>query len=368
MGGATAHNPEYTVGGIDKEHLPLFVDKAIFVVGEEVADKLCAFRHAEGLKTVGMTPVAQSEGELEGIGVEKGLVGRQVAEVDGAGVRLKGFAMERHRGFDRGGRKRIEQQEVAVEERRVGWRLEAAARGVALGNVRNGGSIEPVGAQQLEKKLGALSRGWIGQEAVKAIETEADADGAVRQRLYQPMTEGLKQGSKELLHALQVCYGVGQSSIRRRLELSQQGQQGVANLVAPIDERGIGDILDMVETIAACVVLNLGAPKGEQRTHYKSLNGQDAVETGETGAAKKVDEKGLRRVVAVVGSKYGRVAMRLAEGAEPVVTEVSCRLLDAETMGGSMSEGVELGDVEGDLIAVGKGTDKGFVAVAVDGA
>ena len=142
----------------------------------------------------------------------------------------------------------------------------------------------------------------------------------------------------------------------------------MANLVAPIDERGIGDILDMVETIAACVVLNLGAPKGEQRTHHKPLNGQDAVETGETGAAKKVDEKGLRRIVAVVGSKYVRVAMRLAEGAEPVVTEVSCRLLDAETMGGSMSEGVELGDVEGDLIAVGKGADKGLVAVAVDGA
>ena len=40
MSRAAPYNPKNPVGGIDKEELALFFGQAIFMVGEEVADKL----------------------------------------------------------------------------------------------------------------------------------------------------------------------------------------------------------------------------------------------------------------------------------------------------------------------------------------
>ena len=58
MAGAVSHNPEYSVGAVDQYQLGLFVEQAVFVVGEIVAKQLCAMCHAEGLETVASLPVA----------------------------------------------------------------------------------------------------------------------------------------------------------------------------------------------------------------------------------------------------------------------------------------------------------------------
>ena len=81
MGGASAYNPEDAVGGVDKEQLALLVEQAVFVVREVIAEKLGAVLHAERLETVALTPVAQSKGKGESVGIEEGLVGRELSRV-----------------------------------------------------------------------------------------------------------------------------------------------------------------------------------------------------------------------------------------------------------------------------------------------
>ena len=59
----------------------------------------------------------------------------------------------------------------------------------------------------------------------------------------------------------------------------------MANLVAAIEERCIGDILDMVEAVAAGIGFDVVAAKGEQRPYHMPLNRQDAMETREPRAS-----------------------------------------------------------------------------------
>ncbi len=78
MAGSATDNPEDGVGGIDKQELGLFVGLAVFVVGEIVAEELGAVCHAEGLEAVGGVPVAEAQGEGDGVGIEGGLIGWQL--------------------------------------------------------------------------------------------------------------------------------------------------------------------------------------------------------------------------------------------------------------------------------------------------
>ena len=81
VGGAPAYNPEYAVGSIDEEKLALFVNERVFMVGEEVADKLRATGHAQRLEPVGSAPVAQGEWQHDSVGIEEHLIGREAARV-----------------------------------------------------------------------------------------------------------------------------------------------------------------------------------------------------------------------------------------------------------------------------------------------
>ena len=117
---AAADNPEYAVVGIDKEQLVLFVEQAVFMVGEEVADELGALRHAQRLETVGGMPVAKGERQCDGVGVEKHLVGREAARVR---VRLRGGETLDMNAGQLVGRRCLEgcyEEHISVEQGRVG--------------------------------------------------------------------------------------------------------------------------------------------------------------------------------------------------------------------------------------------------------
>ena len=83
VGGATPHYPEYAVGGVDQQQLALLVEERILVVGEVVAYQLGSAAHAERLETVGGVPVAEGEGQRNGVGVEEHLVRREAARHGG---------------------------------------------------------------------------------------------------------------------------------------------------------------------------------------------------------------------------------------------------------------------------------------------
>lgn len=160
------------------------------------------------------------------------------------------------------------------------------------------------------------------------------------------------------------CYG----RIGRGLELAQQRKDLVADLVAAVGQGGVGGVLDMGEGMGAGILLYVVTGEGEKRTHYKTLDRQDAVETRQTRAPKQVDEEGFGRVVAVVGGEDGRVALLAAEGGEPVVAKGARSLLDTLAVGARMGKGVEPDEVKRYGIATGKGADETLVAMAVAGA
>ena len=99
MAGALADYPEYVVVGIDEEQLGLFVRMAEFVVGEVVAEQLGSVNHAEGLETVARLPMAQTQWQDDGVGIEGGLVGWQQFGIeafgwDGDGEKSEGGVVE----------------------------------------------------------------------------------------------------------------------------------------------------------------------------------------------------------------------------------------------------------------------------------
>lgn len=276
--------------------------------------------------------MAQGERLADGGGIEEGLVGGKMAVVDGGlGGRQRGDGKAGH-GVGLGLAQRDEQQLGAVEISAMGGGEEAAAGGAAGQDVAGGGSIEPIGAQQLEKELGTEFVRGIGEEGAEGVETEADADGAVGLGLDQLLAQGLEEGGIEPLDRLKVGDGGVDGLVGRRLELAEEGQQPVAHLVAAVEERGVGDVFDMGEALLEGVAVDLGPAEGEQGAHHRALHGQDAMEAGEAGAAQKVDEEGFGGVVAVVCGEDSGVAMEGAELAKPVVAELAGSVLNAQPM------------------------------------
>ena len=366
MGGAAAYNPKDAVGGIDEEELALLVGKAVFVVGEEVAEELCAMLHAEGLETVGLTPVAQGEGEREAVGIEEGLVGREVAIVDGGGGGIELLDGEGREGLGVGLREGEDEEGVAVEHCLMGGGEESAARSGAAQDVGHHSTIEAIGPEELEEELLPEQRrlGHGGGQGMGGA--KVDADGTVGPGDGKGGAEGLEEGVVELFDGLEMGDGGGKGFVGRGLQLAQEREELVAHLVAAVEEGGVGGVLDMVEAMGGGVGFDLVAAEGEQGSHHAALDGEDAVEAGKAGAAEEVEEEGFGRVVAVVGGEDDGIVVGGAEGVEPGVAELAGRLFDALAMAAGMGEGVELGYMDGDMIAARKTADEGFVAVAVD--
>ena len=81
VAGAATHNPEDGVVSIDQKELAALVGEGDMVVGEPVANELCAMLHAEGLEAVALVPLAQSHGHTEGVGIEEGRGGGKGLEI-----------------------------------------------------------------------------------------------------------------------------------------------------------------------------------------------------------------------------------------------------------------------------------------------
>lgn len=248
------------------------------MVGKEVADKLRPLGQPEGLEAVARFPMAQREGLTECGGIEEGLVGGKMAEVDLRSRGLQGFHTEGGHGVVGLGTERLDEELAAVEEGLMGGGQEAAPRRAALEYVGHIGCVEPIGAQQLEEELAAQGTARVGLQGCKGVKTKADTDGAVGLWVYQLAPEGGEEGRVELLDVLQIGDGGGQGRVGGGLELAQEGDEAMAHLVAPVEEGCVGGVFDMGEPLPQSIVLNLGPAERKQRPHNGALDRQDAVE------------------------------------------------------------------------------------------
>lgn len=356
MGGAAADNPEDGVVGVDEEELGLFLGEGVFVVGEVVGDELGSMGHAQGLEAVGLAPMAQGEGEAHGVGIEEDGRGREMAQGEvgegEGGDEASGDGGEHLGGL---GHQGGYEKAATVEDGTMGGRGEDSPRLHGGKHGGDDGAIEAIGPQELEEELLGMGLGGKGQRDPHAPGTGDDI----------ALAEGLEQRLVERLDGLEMGDGGGDGGIGSRLELAKEGEQLVAHLVAAIEEGGIGDVLDMEEAVARGIGLDVGPGEGQQGTHDVALDGEDAVEAGETGATEEVEEEGLGRVVAMVGGEDGSIAVAAEKPAEIGIAQPAGGILDGEMVAGGKALGGELGDMDGDTVLRGQGTDKALVAVAV---
>ena len=80
--GAAAYEPKNGVVGIDKYQLPLFIGRGEFVVGKKVAQELRPMDHSEGLETVALVPMSQTDWEDERVCIENGGIRGQMLGVE----------------------------------------------------------------------------------------------------------------------------------------------------------------------------------------------------------------------------------------------------------------------------------------------
>ena len=364
MGRAVTHNPKDGIGGVDKKKLTLFVEQAELMVGEEIAEELGTMGHAERLETVALTPMTQGERQTDGVGIEKGLGGRQRARIEGEvgdGDRLKMDLGQEFGG--RGSGEGSDEESVAIENGAMGGGIEAAAGAGGSGDGGDGGRIEAQGVKHFEQQLEAqIGLGKGGQEVG---EVEGEPERAIGEGGKQLFGERLEQGLIEMLGRLEVGDGGGDGAVGSGLQLTEEREQLVAHLVAAVVEGGIGEVFHMVEVVAGGIGFDVVAAKRKQGTDHMGLHRQDAMETGKASAAEKIEEEGLVGIVAVVGGEESRIAMRLAEGEEPVVAQTTGSILDAELMGVGVVEGLKVLHMEGNTILQSQIADKKLVAVAV---
>lgn len=362
MVGAAADNPQDGAGGINKKELPLLVEQAEMMVGEVVAEELGAGGHAEGLEAVAFVPVAQGERQRDGVGIEKGdAIGQRpehpTESVGGIGE-IRNFddkVLCERRGI---AGERCDDERASVQKGTVRVGIELTA---GLGGGKDGGhsgGIEAVGAEQLVEELAVEVGGAV-------LRGEAERGGAVGSDGEELPAHGLEQGLQEPVGGLEVADGLLEGAVGGRLQLAQHREELVANLVAAVFERSIGGVFDMVEGILGGIGLNILASERQQRPHDTPLDGQDAAEAGEAGAAEQVDEEGFGCIIAMMGGEDGGIALGLEQLVEVAVTEVAGSLFDAEVMLGSIRTGVELGHMDWDAVAGSQLAHEMFVAVAV---
>ncbi len=80
MRGASAHNPQDMVVGIDQQKLPLLVKEAELMVGEIVADQLGAV-DTQRVETVANVPRSQTDRQHNCVGIENSPAGRQLEKL-----------------------------------------------------------------------------------------------------------------------------------------------------------------------------------------------------------------------------------------------------------------------------------------------
>ena len=306
--------------------------------------------------------MAQGEGQRDGGGIEKGGAIGQRPEHPSESVGRIGeirnidneVLCKRHSAV--GERRDDERAAVQKGTVRVGIELTAGLGGGKDGG--HSGGIEAVGAEQLVEELAVEVGGAVLRGA-------AERGGAVGSDGEELLAHRLDQGLQELVCGLEVADGLLEGAVGGRLELPQEREDLVADLVATIFKRSIGGVLDMVEGILGGIGLNILASERQQRPHDTPLDGQDAAEAGEAGAAEQVDEEGFGCIIAMMGGEDGGIALELEQLVEVAVTEVAGSFLDAEAMLGSIGAGVEVGHMDCDTVTGSEPAHEPFVAVAV---
>lgn len=269
MGGTTADNPQDGVGGIDKQQLALFVEKGVLVVGEKIAQELGPPRHAQGLETVALAPMAEREGENNFVGIEKRSARRQLIPMQGMEIEVLGANnAQTGEGLTIVFLQRMHKQALPVEQGVMGWRVKMAARLGSRENILGGSVVEAIGPKQLVEQLGA---------AFRKGELETHPNGAIGPKLDQLGAQRLHKGIVEPFERLQVHDSLRQSSVGRRLHLPQEREHLMTDLVAPILKRSIGEILNMLQPVPSGIGFYLLAAEGKERPCYIALQGQDAM-------------------------------------------------------------------------------------------
>ena len=103
------------------------------------------------------------------------------------------------------------------------------------------------------------------------------------------------------------------------IDLADAGDEPQPDLVAQVFGRAVRRILPEGDAVLHGVFEYLPARGEQQRADDLPHLGRNARQSPQPGAAQQVDEKGLYRVVGVVGDGHGRIAVLMAQGVEPGV-------------------------------------------------
>ena len=147
----------------------------------------------------------------------------------------------------------------------------------------------------------------------------------------------------------------------------KQWQNLMANLVAAILKRSICHILYVTNIILGSIGLDFVSPEWQQRPYYMALDWKYTMESRYACTPQKIDKKSFYRVIAMMCGENGKKALLRTYLLEKIIPKPSCRILHTEMGASSVLLGVELGNINGNLIFLSHLTDKLFVAVAIAG-
>lgn len=105
--------------------------------------------------------------------------------------------------------------------------------------------------------------------------------------------------------------------------------------------------------------------KEEQRPNNMALDWQNTMEACEAGASQQIDKEGFDRIVAVVGSKDGGIALLGPNLLEEIVAQLSRRIFHTEMKLLRIVERVELRNKYGHTVLQGQLPYKLLITVAV---
>jgi len=149
------------------------------------------------------------------------------------------------------------------------------------------------------------------------------------------------------------------------LELPEHWEQLVTDLVASILERGIGHIFHMGKMILIGIGLYFFTAKRQHRPHDMVVDREDAMQTGETGPSKQIDEKGLGSIVAMMGRQHGGIALLYTDLLKVCVPKSAGSILDTQMHLLGIVQSVKLGHMDGHAILLRQLADKLLISVAV---
>ena len=124
-------------------------------------------------------------------------------------------------------------------------------------------------------------------------------------------------------------------------------------------------VCDIILLLLLEPFLYVGSTHAEQRTEDVAVARLDARKAMYASAAKQVEEDGLYGVILMMGHADGLCIDILPELFEILIAQFAGCHLDADLVQTGIGAGVEMDDVEGDVLLLAEPTGEGFVTMAL---